>query len=143
MRLHKELGYVRILITSIYLNKGQLDTETKYILKYIYLITDRTGPAYGARSLSFFTNFKFRGIKETLENCKQFREKCRRFTQQNNSVKKSPNASSTPNSWRIQDFVRYFKVSKVLKCLDQCFARLRFQKSVSSKTAVDPASKFS
>ena len=31
---------------------------------------------------------------------------------------------------------------KVLKCLDQCFARLRSKKSVSSKTAVNPASRF-
>ena len=31
---------------------------------------------------------------------------------------------------------------KVLKCLIQCFAQVRFQNSVSSKTAVDPASMF-
>ena len=31
---------------------------------------------------------------------------------------------------------------KVLKCLIQCFARLLFKKSVSSKTAVDLASRF-
>jgi hypothetical protein len=31
---------------------------------------------------------------------------------------------------------------KVLKCLNQCFARLRSWKSVSSKTAVDPSSRF-
>ena len=31
---------------------------------------------------------------------------------------------------------------KVLKCLNQCFARLRSLKSVSSKTAVDPSSRF-
>ena len=33
-------------------------------------------------------------------------------------------------------------IAKVLKCLNQCFAQLRSQKSVSSKTAVDPASRF-
>ena len=32
--------------------------------------------------------------------------------------------------------------TKVLKCLNQCFARLRSWKSVPSKTAVDPASRF-
>ena len=31
---------------------------------------------------------------------------------------------------------------KVLKCLNQCFARLQSWKSVSSKTAVDPSSRF-
>ena len=32
--------------------------------------------------------------------------------------------------------------TKVLKCLNQCFAQLWSYKSVSSKTAVDPASRF-
>ena len=44
-----------------------------------------------------------------------------------------------PNSkvWIFSIFL-----TKVLKCLNHCFARLRSQKSVSSKTAVDPASRF-
>ena len=31
---------------------------------------------------------------------------------------------------------------KVLKCLNQCFAQLHSQESVSSKTAADPANRF-
>jgi len=34
------------------------------------------------------------------------------------------------------------RVSKMFKFLNQCFARLRFWKSVSSKTAVAPSSRF-
>ena len=40
------------------------------------------------------------------------------------------------------DLFRIILNTKVLKCLNQCFARLRSQKSVSSKTAVDSASRF-
>ena len=42
----------------------------------------------------------------------------------------------------VHNFVIQKKVTKVLKCLNQCFARLRSYKSVTSKTAVDPASRF-
>ena len=38
--------------------------------------------------------------------------------------------------------LNFAQLAKVLKCLNQCFAWLRSWKSVSSKTAVDPASKF-
>ena len=46
-------------------------------------------------------------------------------------------------SWIVRtENGKILKRHKVLKCLNQCFARLRSKKSVSSKTAVDPAGRF-
>ena len=53
------------------------------------------------------------------------------------------NHTTLATKWlRTQNFIRYKFLVKGCSFLYQCFAQLRFWKSVSSKTAVAPASRF-